>query len=65
MTQRERLKSLGINSFEELMKITGKGEILCMRVFKGKVVISLGMAIKIKASQGGTLDFILGDRKIK
>ena len=59
MENRKKLKSIGIETPQDLMKITGRKYTLCRGIIGDRIPISKGVALKIKEFTGASLDFIL------
>ena len=55
----EKLKKIGIQNIQELMKITGKQKRICQAVWYGERSMSYQMAKVIKKRFGIPLDYLL------
>ncbi len=56
---KNKLHRIGIQSIEDLMKITHKQRRICQDVWYGHRVMSKKMALEIKKKTGASLDFLL------
>lgn len=57
---KDKLKKIGIQNIEDLMKITVKQRRICQDVWYGHRKMSKKMALEIKKKTGASLDFLLG-----
>ena len=59
-SMKDKLQKIGIQSIEDLMKVTNKQRRICQDVWYGHRIISKQMALDIKEKTGASLDFLLG-----
>jgi hypothetical protein len=55
----KKLRSIGIASPKELARITNKSYDMALKVWKGRLTLSLKMARSIQEATGASLDFLL------